>query len=78
MRLLSSTPDEIIKLLKDMENNSKVIREQCRIISFYSRGSLTYDNALMLCALERKEWHDMIIEIHDKEHGGDKIRQELI
>lgn len=45
-----------------MERESKALKEECIKISWYMRGGITYDQAMMLGAEERKIIVDLIKE----------------
>lgn len=45
--------DAIGQLLDQMDNESKALREEALRMSWYMRGGLTYDMALMLSDKER-------------------------
>lgn len=48
MRLLTLTDQEIIDLLDDMERESKAIKDNVLRICWYMRGSISYDDSMVL------------------------------
>lgn len=54
MRLLNSSPQEIVDLLAEMEKDSRAIHEQITEICFFMKGSLSYHQAWNLSLKEIK------------------------
>jgi hypothetical protein len=52
--LLSQTDSDIVKTLKDMENNTKQIRLELMKICWYMRGGVTYSEAAAMSPQERE------------------------
>ena len=46
--------DDIVKLLDGYEKESKAFKEEALRLSWYMRGGLTYDDAMMLSSNERE------------------------
>ena len=78
MRLLSSEPEEILKGLKELENDSKAIENQIREVCWYSKGSITWTDAIMMSPRERMDWIKFASSKFEKESGTEIFRQELI
>jgi len=53
VRLLVSTPDQIGKMVDQMEKETLDIRREALQMSWYMRGGITYDQALQLSVSER-------------------------
>jgi hypothetical protein len=51
---LSLSNDDIVKLLDGYEKDSKAYKEEALRLSWYMRGGLTYDDAMMLSTAERE------------------------
>jgi hypothetical protein len=45
--------EEIVGLLENMENQSKALRDDILRICWYMRGSVSYDEAMMLSKTDR-------------------------
>ena len=71
MRLLTLTNDEIINWLGQMEKESKALKREALKFSWYMRGGLSYDDAMMLSHDERIIISDIIKDNLDttKESG---------
>ena len=52
--MLSQTDSEIIKTLKDMENNTKDLKHELLKVCWYMRGGLSYSEANALSPTERE------------------------
>lgn len=48
------TNDEIVAWIERMERESKALKEECIKVSWYMRGGIPYDSAMMLSPEERK------------------------
>lgn len=46
--------DDIVKFLDGYEKDSKAFKEEALRLSWYMRGGLTYDDAMMLSSSERE------------------------
>lgn len=51
--------EEIVELINSLDKDSKAIRKDLLTMCWYMRGSITYEEAVMLCYEERQ----MISEI---------------
>jgi hypothetical protein len=60
--LLSQTDSEIIKTLKDMENNAKDLKHELLKVCWYMRGGLSYSEANALSPTEREIIADLVKE----------------
>tara|TARA_B100000282_G_C31405840_1_gene342310 strand:+ start:30 stop:251 length:222 start_codon:yes stop_codon:yes gene_type:complete len=60
--LLSQTDSEIIKTLKDMENNTKDLKHELLKVCWYMRGGLSYSEANALSPTEREIIADLVKE----------------
>lgn len=60
--LLTSSSEQIEKLLEGYDKDIKRIRSECIKLSWYMRGGLTYDQALNLSLQEREIISDLIKE----------------
>lgn len=47
-------PDELVAQFEDYERESKAIREETLRICWYMRGSISYDDAMLLSQSEKK------------------------
>ena len=52
--MLSQTDSEIIKTLKDMENNAKDLKHELLKVCWYMRGGVSYSEAHMMSPTERE------------------------
>lgn len=52
--MLSQTESDIVKTLKDMENNTKQVRLDLLKICWYMRGGVTYSEASAMSPQERE------------------------
>lgn len=59
---MTSTPEQIGKMVDDMEEDTVQIRQEALKMSWYMRGGVTYDQALQLSVSERKIISDIIKE----------------
>lgn len=50
---MALSDDEIIKLIESMEKDSKALREEALQICWYMRGSLSYEDAMLLSIEDR-------------------------
>jgi hypothetical protein len=62
MRLLSLNNEEIVELIEKMERDSKAIREDVLHICWYMRGSISYDDAMLLTVDDRNSIGKLIKE----------------
>ena len=71
MRLLTLTNDEVIDWLGKLDRESKALKQEVLKFSWYMRGGLSYDDAIMLSYEDRKIISDIIKENLDitKESG---------
>lgn len=58
--LLTLGPDEVQKLIDDMESDTETIKRNALSHSWYMRGGLSYEDILNLSASERKAVADII------------------
>lgn len=54
--------DDIVKMVEQMEQETLDIRQEAIRMSWYMRGGLSYDQALLLSANERKIVSELIKE----------------
>lgn len=54
--------DDIVKMVEQMEKETLDIRQEAIRMSWYMRGGLSYDQALLLSANERKIVSELIKE----------------
>jgi hypothetical protein len=59
-RLLTSSPEEISKLIENMDKDCQNIRQEAVKISWFMRGGLTYDQAMALSMHERDIINNLI------------------
>ena len=78
LRLLSNNSEEILKSLEELENDSKAIENQIREVCWYSKGSVTYQDAIRMSPKERVDWIKFAADKYDKESGNETFRQELL
>ncbi len=62
MRLLTLTNDEVIDWLGKLDRESKALKQEVLKFSWYMRGGLSYDDAIMLSYEDRKIISDIIKE----------------
>lgn len=60
MRLLSLAPEDIKSLIDQLEKECAEIKRQALSFSWYSRGGLSYTDALNLSIPERKMMSELI------------------
>ena len=60
MRLLSLAPDDIKSLIDQLEKECADIKRQALSFSWYSRGGISYADALNLSMPERKLMSELI------------------
>jgi len=48
------TNEQIVDLINDYEKESKALKQEAIRLSWYMRGGLTYDDAMMLSQTERE------------------------
>lgn len=60
--LLTSSSEQIEKIVEGYDRDVKRIRSECLKLSWYMRGGLTYDQALNLSLQEREIISDLIKE----------------
>jgi len=63
MTLLASSPAEVTKLITDMENEVRGIKEAALTMAWHLRGGATYEDILNMSVDERKTINK-IIEAH--------------
>ena len=52
--------ESIIKLLQDYDNESKALEKDLLETTWYMRGGISYNEAMMLSPNERKQIHEII------------------
>jgi hypothetical protein len=62
VRLLTSSPEHISKIIDGMEKESTSIKEEALKFSWYMRGGVTYEQALQLSPAERDTVNQIIKE----------------
>jgi len=62
LRLLTLTNDEVIDWLGKLDRESKALKQEVLKFSWYMRGGLSYDDAIMLSYEDRKIISDIIKE----------------
>lgn len=62
MRLLTLSNEEIVDLLDTLEKQSKALKEDILRICWYMRGSISYDDAMLLNRQERESISKLIKE----------------
>jgi hypothetical protein len=62
MRLLTLSNEQILSWLNKMDKDSKALKDDVLTMCWFMRGSLTYDDAMMLSSQDRK----IIAKIIDK------------
>lgn len=60
MRLLSLSPEEIQKLIEDMEKTTNGIKKSALSYSWYMRGGVSYEDILNMSIIERNEIANII------------------
>lgn len=53
---------EIEKVLNDLEKDTRALKEEALHISWYMRGGISYDDAMLLCVAEREIINKIIKE----------------
>jgi predicted component of type VI protein secretion system len=61
-RLLTSTPDQIVKQIDQMEQEASNVRSEILKLCWYMRGGLTYTEAMQLSFKERELISSLIKE----------------
>ena len=56
------TPDQISKLVDDMESETTSIRQEALKMCWFMRGGLTYDQSMQLSIAERKLVNELVKE----------------
>jgi hypothetical protein len=51
---LTSTNEQIIKLIEQYERESKAVKEELLKLCWFMRGGITYDEAFLLSSQERE------------------------
>ena len=51
---MTMTNEQIVDLINDYEKESKALKQEAIRLSWYMRGGLTYDDAMMLSQTERE------------------------
>lgn len=59
---MTLTDEQIVGLIKDQEKESKALKDETIRISWYMRGGISYDDAMMLSTEERKIIEKLIKE----------------
>lgn len=59
---MTSTNEEIVAYLEDLDRESKAIKNELLKMCWYMRGGLTYDESMQLSHEERKIIADIIAE----------------
>ena len=54
MRLLALSNEEIVDLLESMEKQSKAYKDDAIRICWYMRGSISYEDAMMLTRVDKE------------------------
>jgi hypothetical protein len=54
MRLLTLSNEEIVDLLDNMEKQSKAYKDDAIRICWYMRGSISYEDAMMLARVDKE------------------------
>jgi hypothetical protein len=54
MRLLTLSNEEIVNLLESMEKQSKAYKDDAIRICWYMRGSISYEDAMMLTRVDKE------------------------
>jgi hypothetical protein len=54
MRLLTLSNEEIVDLLDNMEKQSKAYKDDAIRICWYMRGSISYEDAMMLTRIDKE------------------------
>lgn len=62
MRLLTLSDDQIVSELDEMEKESKAMRDNTLRICWYMRGAISYDEAMLLSAVDRELLRNLIKE----------------
>jgi len=62
MRLLSLTNDEIVEMLAQMEQETKAIKDNVLRLCWYMRGSISYDEGMLLSREDREIINKIIKE----------------
>lgn len=62
MMLLTSSSDQIEKLVHDYEKDVEGIKSECLKLCWFMRGGITYDHAMALSYKERSLISDLIKE----------------
>lgn len=57
---MQSTNEEIVELLENYDRESKALRKDLLTLCWYMRGSVTYDDAMMLSYEERQIINDIV------------------
>ena len=58
-RLLSSSREEVVELIDQLDKEANQIREQSLKLAWYMRGGITYDQVLQLSPAERQMISDL-------------------
>jgi len=59
---LTLSDEQIVGLIKDQEKESKALKDETIRISWYMRGGISYDDAMMLSTEDRKIIEKLIKE----------------
>lgn len=62
MRLLTLNYEGVQKLIESMENEVKAIKKNAFSVGWYSRGSISYEDALNLSSEDREIFNKIIDE----------------
>ena len=59
---MTLSDEQIVGLIKDQEKESKALKDETIRISWYMRGGISYDDAMMLSTEDRKIIEKLIKE----------------
>jgi hypothetical protein len=54
MRLLTMSPEDMVSYFIRLDNQSKALKEEALRLAWYMRGSLSYDEAMLLSDTDRE------------------------
>ena len=57
---MSATNEEIVQLLDSLDKEAKAIKQDLLQICWFMRGSISYDDAVMLCHDDRVIINDIV------------------
>lgn len=58
--LLNKTPEEVKKLIEEMEKDSHDIKKVALQLAWYMRGSVSYTDVLNMSEIERKQINEIV------------------